>query len=136
MKIQLWVAGAAILIAVPWGPAVKLLRLIRSSRVVGEGHAGVGLFPPSVDLKLAAAGSHLADGCLTISASSLLQTGDYPSTATVSKEEPVIEGALFLPNRLFLPVLVAYRQRPRVKPEDKPLGLAVSTVLSSQSNSS
>lgn len=97
-------AGAAILIAVPWGPAVKPLRLLRSSRVVGEGHAGVGLFPLSVDLKLAPAGSHLADGYLTTSASSLLQTGDYPSTATVSKEELVIKGALFLPNRLFLPV--------------------------------
>ena len=89
-----------------------------------------------MDLKLAAAGSHLADASLTSLASSLLQTGDYPSTATVSKEELVIEAALFLPNRLFLPMLVAYRQRPRVKPEDKPLGLAVSTVLSSQSNSS
>lgn len=94
------------------------------------------MFPPSVDLKLAAAGSCLAGGYLTTSASSLLQTGDYPSTAIVSKEELVIKGALFLLNRLFLPVLVAYRQRPRVKPEDKPLGLAVSTVLSSQSNSS
>lgn len=136
MKIQLWVAGAAILIAVPWGPAVKLLRLVGSSRVVDEGHAGVGLFPLGVDLKLPAAGSHLADSYLTTSASSRFQTGDHPSTATVSKEELVIEGALFLPSRLFLPILVAYRQRPRVKPEDKPLGLAVSTVLSSQSNSS
>lgn len=78
MKIQLWVAGAAILIVVPWGSNGKLSRLVCSCRVVGEGHAGVGLFPPSVDLKLAAAGIHLADGYLTTSASCLLQTGDYP----------------------------------------------------------
>lgn len=130
MKIQFWVAGAAILIAVPWGPAARLSRLIRV-RVLGEGCAGVGLFLPGVDWKLAAAGSCLANGYLTTSASSLLQTGDYLSTATVSKEELVIKEALFLPNRLFLHISVAYRQRPRVKPEDKPLGLAVSTVLSS-----
>lgn len=57
MKVQLWVAAAAILIPVPWSLAVKLLILVHSSRVVGEGHVGVGLFPPSVDLKLTAAGT-------------------------------------------------------------------------------
>lgn len=94
------------------------MRLIRSSRVAVEGRTGVDLFSPCVGLKLAAASSCLASGCLTTSASSLLQSGNYPSLNVVSKEELVIEGALFLPNRLFLLMLVACRQGPQVKPED------------------
>lgn len=60
MKIQLGVAGAAILLAGPGGLILNLLRLVHPSRAVGVERARVGLFSPSADLKLAAAGGCLA----------------------------------------------------------------------------
>lgn len=91
-------AGAAILVAGPGGLILKLLRLVHSGRAVGEGPTRVG-FSPSADFPQCwfEAGSSRwlsCKGCLTTRASSLLQTGYYPSPNAASEEGLVTEGAL------------------------------------------